>query len=162
MKILYEDLSHLYYLFHLSLSPTSYVHFKCGKLLFDTPHCFFLYLTVAHTHYYIEILRLVGGSNKYSGRVEVKKNNIWGSICSTSFDAVDGAVVCKQLGFGFDRIQNFGNGDGQIVMTDVDCAGNETSILKCRHNSNNCSLRQDAGVVCKIGRYHYSTTFKIG
>jgi len=42
-------------------------------------------------------VRLVPGKNR--GRVEVKYNNVWGTICDDSFGTTDGKVICKMLGF---------------------------------------------------------------
>lgn len=44
-------------------------------------------------------VRLVSSSFTSQGTVEVCYENIWGSICSISWDTNDASVVCKQLGF---------------------------------------------------------------
>lgn len=40
----------------------------------------------------------VGGGEK-EGRVEMSRNNTWGSLCSDSWDVEDTSVACKQLGY---------------------------------------------------------------
>ncbi len=44
-------------------------------------------------------VRLVGGKDEIEGRVEMCKENVWGSICDDSWDVHDGGVVCQQLGY---------------------------------------------------------------
>ena len=43
--------------------------------------------------------RLVGGLNRYSGRIEVYYNNTWGTICDDGFGAEEARVICGYFGY---------------------------------------------------------------
>ena len=107
-------------------------------------------------------VRLRGGSNAYEGRVEVCLHGHWGTVCDDSWDFRDAAVVCRQLGYEENGasypINNarFGPGEGLILMDDVMCVGNETTLLNCRARdigSHNCIPTEDAGVFCPCEFY---------
>ena len=93
----------------------------------------------------------------YSGRVEVRhKNGSWGTICNDRFDNKEAFVICKMFGFQYGTVHTmvthfFGQGTGRIFMDELNCNGNETSIMDCPYNSwgrHNCRHSQDAGVQC--------------
>lgn len=44
-------------------------------------------------------LRLVGGANEWEGRVEVRVNYEWGTVCSFGISTNDVIVICRQLGY---------------------------------------------------------------
>ena len=112
-------------------------------------------------------VRLMDGTNLYEGRVELCLHGRWGTVCDDSWDSKDAAVVCRQLGYTENgvafAISNaaFGVGEGFIVLDEVQCVGNETSLLGCRARdvgAHNCLPSEDAGVFCPSELkvlYHY-------
>ena len=100
-------------------------------------------------------VRLVDGSGRCDGRVEVKYQNQWGTVCRIGWDEKDSAVVCKQLGCGSvisaARSKRFVLGSGPIWMVDVDCGGTESALSDCAHRGwgeHDCTHEYDAGVTC--------------
>ena len=103
-------------------------------------------------------LRLVGGSNYKSGRVEIfiVPNNTWGTVCNSGWDSLDANVVCKQLGFGstgtsLQTVSPTASPSVPIWLDNVNCNGYESRLIDCRHSglsNHNCDHHQDAGVVC--------------
>uniref|UniRef100_A0A3Q3QJG8 SRCR domain-containing protein n=1 Tax=Monopterus albus TaxID=43700 RepID=A0A3Q3QJG8_MONAL len=91
-------------------------------------------------------VRLVPG--KYRGRVEVKYNGVWGTVCDDRFDTADGTVICKMLGFRA-AVSTFRS--GRIWLDDLQCTGKESSIFNCPQSEigvNNCNHDEDVGVHC--------------
>ena len=100
-------------------------------------------------------LRLVGGNWNGEGRVEVFYNGVWGTVCDDSWELSDAQVVCRELGYpgavSAPHSARFGQGSGTIWMDDVQCVGNESSIVNCQHrgwNVHNCGHSEDASVIC--------------
>ena len=105
------------------------------------------------------------GSNRqsvYEGRVEVKHQGQWGTVCGDSWDTNDGKVVCQQI-FGLDAEvaigpcfgdcqQPFGwPGTDEIWLDDLYCTGSEAALSLChrRASGHNCAVFQAAGVRCE-------------
>jgi len=47
------------------------------------------------------VVRLIGPTPR-DGRVEILRNDTWGSVCTYNFGNDDARVVCYMLGFGYD------------------------------------------------------------
>ncbi|XP_026174460.1 scavenger receptor cysteine-rich type 1 protein M130-like [Mastacembelus armatus] len=100
-------------------------------------------------------LRLVNGTDRCSGRVEILHDGQWGTVCDDEWDIKDAQVVCRAMDCGTAQTAKlmsfFGQGQGDIWLDDVRCLGNETSLIHCQRPSmgeNNCGHGEDAGVVC--------------
>ena len=44
-------------------------------------------------------IRLLNGRTSQEGRIEICKNNTWGTVCDSGWHYSDAQVVCRQLGF---------------------------------------------------------------
>ncbi|XP_063405745.1 deleted in malignant brain tumors 1 protein-like [Mytilus trossulus] len=104
----------------------------------------------------VTVVRLVNGSFAGEGRVEVKHNGEWGTICDDNFDNFDAKVICKMLGFintnpTVHRNGYFGKGLGKVMMNNLDCSGRERDVNECSFpgwEKNNCVHSKDVGVSC--------------
>ncbi|XP_055567958.1 deleted in malignant brain tumors 1 protein-like [Falco cherrug] len=100
-------------------------------------------------------IRLEGGPNRCSGRVEVLHEGIWGTVCDDRWDLREAKVVCRQLGCGTalsaPRESKYGEGQGQIWLSDLNCTGKEASLTECEAKAwgdNVCNHVEDASVEC--------------
>ncbi|NXK14911.1 DMBT1 protein, partial [Herpetotheres cachinnans] len=99
--------------------------------------------------------RLENGGRRCAGRVEVKQQGQWGTVCGVFWDMQDAAVVCRQLGCGSaleaPKYEHFGPGSGPVWMFGVHCRGTESALSDCTNRKEyqeDCNHSLDAGVIC--------------
>ncbi|XP_019634114.1 PREDICTED: uncharacterized protein LOC109477328 [Branchiostoma belcheri] len=108
-------------------------------------------------------IRLMGSSNPWEGRVEIRyQNGAWGTVCDDRWDENDAAVACRQLGYQngvyVALTSKFGAGSGgkeSIFLDEVGCSGSESNLDHCSHPSHgthDCSHSEDVGIICSVCR----------
>ena len=111
-------------------------------------------------------MRLKDGKASSRGRLEVKYNGEWGTVCNKKFNQSAATVVCKELGFPSANELSLsfqipgGPTGGRIWLDIVLCSGNESSLFDCDHNdwgdiSASCSHEDDVRIDCSSNLYVY-------
>lgn len=79
----------------------------------------------------------------------------WGTVCDDAWDLRAANVLCLQLGcgqaLGAPGEAHFGQGRGPILLDNVKCRGDESTLLLCSHirwDAHNCDHSEDASVLC--------------
>lgn len=79
-------------------------------------------------------MRVVNGSNRCNGRVEVYHDGNWKRPCASDWDKEEAAVVCAELNCGTPvtetEVLYFGEAQ-DLVGVKASCSGNESSISQC-------------------------------
>ncbi|XP_039705138.1 scavenger receptor cysteine-rich domain-containing group B protein isoform X4 [Pteropus medius] len=101
-------------------------------------------------------LRLANGAHRCEGRVELFLGQRWGTVCDDAWDLRAASVLCHQLGCGQALAApgeaHFGPGRGPILLDNVKCRGDESTLLLCSHirwDAHNCDHSEDASVLCR-------------
>ncbi|MGH0145411.1 UNVERIFIED_CONTAM: hypothetical protein FKN15_040341 [Acipenser sinensis] len=113
-------------------------------------------------------VRLKGGAKTGEGRVEVLKDNEWGTVCDDRWNLLSASVVCRELGFGSAKEAltgaRMGQGMGPVHMNEVQCSGQEKSIWNCPYKnvtSEDCQHDEDASVKCNTPYMGYKNSIRL-
>ncbi|XP_025830817.1 protein bark beetle [Agrilus planipennis] len=106
-------------------------------------------------------IRLLGGKTASEGRLQIKIDNRWGTVCNYGWDIIDAALVCHQLGFALnpddwflERVEIPDAGTNEdVILTNVECSIFDTDITKCKAErktdfENTCTHEHDVGIRC--------------
>ncbi|XP_054867969.1 scavenger receptor cysteine-rich type 1 protein M130-like [Amphiprion ocellaris] len=92
----------------------------------------------------------MGGTHLCSGRLQVKWNQVWSSVCSDGFDLQDAEVVCRELGCGSPSVfEGELYGEAPEWSTEFLCGGHESGLLHCDHSDRDtCSTGTTITLTC--------------
>lgn len=121
-------------------------------------------------------LRLLDGTAANEGRLEIcvdvpgdTLGPLWGTICDDYWTDDDAAVACRQLGYSreespSDRFRRsfFGAGSLPIVLDDMRCDGDESSLLDCTVVGGNGGVPRDALAQDAIGVHNCRRNETVG
>ncbi|XP_053177441.1 scavenger receptor cysteine-rich type 1 protein M130-like [Scomber japonicus] len=99
-------------------------------------------------------VRLVNGTSLCSGRLEVKSEQSWSSVCEADFDQQDAEVVCRELGCGAPSVLQgalYGEVEAPMWTKEFQCGGHESALLDCRRSDSarrTCSPGKAVGLTC--------------
>ncbi|XP_023103370.2 CD5 antigen-like isoform X5 [Felis catus] len=103
-----------------------------------------------------ESVRLADGPGRCQGRVEVKFQGEWSSVCQAGWSFAAAKVVCRQLGCGRATLTRRGcnkatQGQGAIWQRKASCSGQEVSLQDCLSEvwEHNCTHNEDVWVECE-------------
>uniref|UniRef100_UPI003AAEBA6D T-cell differentiation antigen CD6-like n=1 Tax=Centroberyx gerrardi TaxID=166262 RepID=UPI003AAEBA6D len=107
----------------------------------------------------MKAVRLSGGADRCSGRVEIHRNGSWGTVCDTCWDKEVASMVCSMLKCG-DEWQQFTQFNPPIVHNNGTlwfymCRKHHTNLWQCKefiNNTNLCMGTNAAALICKGSR----------
>ncbi|XP_060532359.1 protein bark beetle isoform X2 [Cylas formicarius] len=106
-------------------------------------------------------VRLLGGVAETEGRLQVKVNNQWGTVCNYGWTMENAALVCQQLGYVLNpddwylersEVPSAGTAE-PVILSNVRCTKFDLDITRCRSEtsedfSNSCDHENDVGLRC--------------
>ncbi|XP_052754555.1 protein bark beetle isoform X2 [Galleria mellonella] len=106
-------------------------------------------------------IRLLGGRTQHEGRLQVRIDDKWGTVCNYRWNIINAALVCNQLGLALNpddwylepnEIPSAGVTE-DIILSNVECTELDNDITKCKaetrnHFENSCTHENDVGIRC--------------
>ena len=87
-----------------------------------------------------DLIRLAGGDNELSGRMEVNHAGVRGTVCDDKLGVEGATVICRELGLAHTDARaadQFGPSEGNTWLDDVVCTGTENLLSDCEHFKSN-------------------------
>ena len=109
------------------------------------------------------------GKSSFKGRVDIRYQGMWGTVCAVGLDDSAARIICKQIGYKEGKFLNpeetkgrgfCGNYEGvnycgvtssPILFSNLSCTGNEHSIMDCYRKLADrafCTHQHDAMIEC--------------
>ncbi|KAM7384672.1 hypothetical protein PAMA_011838 [Pampus argenteus] len=100
-------------------------------------------------------VRLTGGLDRCSGKVEIHRNGSWGTLCNTCWDIDMASLVCSMLQCGTEPLQYtqfsppHAHNNGTLWY--YFCPGNVQNLWQCKefiNSTNLCKTSKASSVIC--------------
>lgn len=109
------------------------------------------------------------GNPSYKGRVELRNNGVWGTICNQQLDQSAAKVICLQIGYkegtflgtysdsnngfcsNYEGMDFCGADNTKILFSHLTCQGNESDIFDCYRqiaDTSSCNHKYDTIIEC--------------
>ncbi|XP_049867990.1 protein bark beetle isoform X2 [Pectinophora gossypiella] len=106
-------------------------------------------------------IRLLGGRTQQEGRLQVRVDGRWGTVCNYRWNIINAALVCHQLGLALNpddwflepsEIPTAGMTE-DIILSNVECTEFDNDITKCKAETienfeKSCTHENDVGIRC--------------
>ncbi|CAB4069302.1 Protein bark beetle [Lepeophtheirus salmonis] len=107
------------------------------------------------------VVRLVGGSTTHEGRLEIKIDDVWGTVCNFGWTIESAAIACQQIGGVLNpedwlilpgQLPDYE--EGPIHLSNVRCGPLDTDIRYCLNSEStsdfygSCNHNNDVGIKC--------------
>ncbi|XP_064608483.1 CD5 antigen-like isoform X2 [Liolophura sinensis] len=101
-------------------------------------------------------IRLVGGPDNTTGRLELFHDGQWGTVCSDLFGYKSAKVACRQLDLPYKgaiitkHVPISDPATGPVWLDKLQCRGEESHIIQCRHTiMPSCDHSKDVVLKCQ-------------
>ncbi|KAM4565234.1 scavenger receptor cysteine-rich type 1 protein M130-like [Fundulus diaphanus] len=140
-----------------SASPVWWIPSSCPQSLSELRECVVLDDDTHDSSFEVrcsDSVRLVNSFNHCSGRLELKTNQLWSTVCEKDFDMQDAEVACRELGCGSPVILQgalFGGEKVPLKRREFHCEGNELALQNCKSSDSArkpCSPENILGLTC--------------
>ncbi|XP_012779564.2 uncharacterized protein LOC101470484 isoform X3 [Maylandia zebra] len=101
-------------------------------------------------------LRLTGGMDRCSGKLEVHRNGSWWFVCNNCWNEMMASIVCSMLGCG-DKVEKYTQFNPPLTHNNgtvfyYECKSQDQSLWECKEYINHRFLCKDSkasGVICE-------------
>lgn len=101
-------------------------------------------------------LRLTGGMDRCSGKLEVHRNGSWWFVCNNCWNEMMASIVCSMLGCG-DKVEKYTQFNPPLTHNNgtlfyYKCKSQDQSLWECKEYINHRFLCKDSkasGVICE-------------
>ena len=108
-------------------------------------------------------LQLTGSEVPYAGRVKIRYQGVWGTLCADDWKHEIAEVMCRQLGYEgveldltlynereYDAANLYDVGPGPVWFSSEGCSGHEKTLSECNLREDRHCSNDNVELICKM------------